>query len=172
MSTARRTRRSPFEFGNDCAYDRGSLHRDREERGPDPRAEAPRCRLASAARYFQAVGQMAKVLALRENPARRQGPGKLHVRLSTGNGLAGTWDPSPPASLEPSRTVVPRTRGDEPLVRPPPAGTLRHIRVIAGRARAPVLGLRGVPVAIGLRAVPIAIGRITSGGRIAVRRRA
>ena len=74
MSTARRTRRSPFEFGNDCAYDRGSLHRDREERGPDPRAEAPRCRLASAARYFQAVGQMAKVLALRGKSARREGP--------------------------------------------------------------------------------------------------
>ena len=32
---------------------------------PRPRAEAPRCRSASAARYVRAVGQMAKVLALR-----------------------------------------------------------------------------------------------------------
>jgi hypothetical protein len=44
---------------------------------PRPRADPPRCRSASAARYVRAVGQMAKVLRYGENSARRQGPGKF-----------------------------------------------------------------------------------------------
>ena len=83
----------PFEFGNDCTSDRGSVHRDREGRGPDP---GPRLRGAARPAQHGTSGPSGRwrrssaTGKIRPAAARREDPEKFRSRHGGLIGAAST----------------------------------------------------------------------------------